>query len=79
MHDLSIRGCLIDSDVPLPTGTCLRVEIETLDGEPPIEIDGAVVRSVHGKRKRLAFFKVRPDEESRIRRLIEIHLYNRQV
>src|SRR5438105_6915573 len=79
MHDLSIRGCLIESDVPLVPGTCLRLEFETLDGEPTIEIDGAVVRSVHGKKKRLAFFKVRPEEESRIRRLVEIHLYNHQA
>ncbi len=79
IFDLSIRGCLMESEVPLFTGSCVRLEIEPMDGEPPIEVDGAVVRSVNGKRTRLAFFKIRPDEETRIRRLLEIHLYSRQV
>ena len=77
MVDLSIRGCSIDSSVPVAKGALLRLQFRETSWDQPIEIEGAVVRSVLGKRKGVEFLKIGTDEEGRLRRVIETRLYSR--
>ena len=68
--DLSIRGCAIKSDVPLHKGDILCLQIRLTDKEPPIEVDIAMVRTVTGRRFGLEFAKIRPEEETRLGRVL---------
>ena len=72
--DVSIRGCKIESSLPAPQGACLHVEFVTADREPPIQVEGAVVRSAVGDCMGLEFLKIGPEEEDRLRRVIEARL-----
>ncbi len=75
--NLSIRGCTIDGNVPAQEGACLRLRIEVAEHEPPVQVEGAVVKSVEGKRMGLEFIKIGKEEEERLRRTIESRLYGR--
>jgi hypothetical protein len=75
--DISIRGCAIRSDVPLHKGNLLCLQIRLTDQEPPIEIDIATVRTVTGRRFGLEFVRIRPEEETRLRRLLMTLMHGR--
>ncbi len=75
--NVSIRGCKIQSSLAAPQGACLHVEFVTADCELPIEVEGAVVRFAVGDCMGLEFFKIRPEEEDRLRRVIEARLLAR--
>ena len=75
--NLSIRGCAIMSDVLMRKGTSLRLRFKVTEPDPPIEVDGAMIRSAKGKKMMLEFYNIRKEEEDRLRRLIPI-LYTRQ-
>ncbi len=68
--NLSIQGCMVRSDAPPARGTRLRLRIHTMDGEPPLEIAGAEVRSVKDTRIGLLFSDIHPQERARLRRII---------
>ncbi len=70
MVNLSIQGCLVRSDAPPVRGTRLRLRIHTVDGEPPIEIAGAEVRSARENRFGLLFTDIHPEERERLRRIM---------
>ena len=71
MVNVSIRGCKIESHPPAPQEACLRLEFVAAKGEPPIQVEGAVVRSAVGMSMGLEFIRIRPEEEGRLRRVIE--------
>lgn len=70
ISSLSIRGCTITTKVPVPKGECLCLQFDVADGEPPIQIDAARVRTVSDMRMGVMFLQIRPDEEDRLRRLM---------
>lgn len=70
MVNLSIQGCLVRSDAPPVRGTRLLLRINTMDGEPPLEIAGAEVRSVKHNRIGLLFSDIRPQERERLQLII---------
>ncbi len=74
MVNVSIRGCRIESSLPVSQGGCLRIGFVTAAREPPIEVEAAVVRNAVGDCMGLEFFKIRPEEEDRLRRVIEARL-----
>jgi len=75
---LSIRGCTINTRVPVPKGDCLCLQFEVADQEHPIQIDGARVRTVNGAKLGVVFSNIRPGEEDRLRQhmlfLLQNHL-----
>ncbi len=75
--NLSITGCLVETDALFPQGTHLRLTIHISDLFPPIEVEGAAVRAVLDKRLGLEFFKVAPEEENKLRVLMEAQLLTR--
>lgn len=70
MVNLSIQGCLVRSDTSPVRGTRLRLRIHTMDGEPPLEIAGAEVRSVKDNRIGLLFSDIGPQERERLQLII---------
>ncbi|MFQ5992627.1 MAG: PilZ domain-containing protein, partial [Nitrospiraceae bacterium] len=77
MHNLSIRGCQIESSRPASRGAHLRLAFVAAEGELPIQVEAAVVRSTVGGRMGLEFLDMRPEHEDRLRRLIETRLMTR--
>ncbi len=75
--NVSIRGCRIESHPPAPQGARLRIGFVTDAHEPPIEVEGAVVRNAVGDCMGLEFFKIRREEEDRLRHVIEAWLLAR--
>lgn len=71
---LSIRGCTINAMVPVPKGECLCLQFEVADQEPPIQIDGARVRTVNGTRMGVVFSNIKPEEEARLRQHMQVLL-----
>jgi predicted RNA-binding Zn-ribbon protein involved in translation (DUF1610 family) len=74
---LSIRGCSLTAQHPLRKGNFLRLHIRYAEEEAPIEIDVAVVRSSTSRQLGVEFLSMQPDEEARLRRLLEHLLYGR--
>ncbi len=75
--NVSIRGCRIESSLPESQGARLRIGFVADAREPPIEVEGAVVRSAVDRCMGLEFFKIRPEEEDRLRQVIEARLLAR--
>ena len=78
--DLSIRGCRIDSLVDVRPGASLEVRIATIDHEPPIQIQQAVVRWSRGRQFGLEFVTMAPEEWARLQhtvKQIEMEPYER--
>ena len=75
---LSIRGCTINTRVPVQKGECLCLQFEVADQEPPIQIDGARVRTTNEMRLGVVFSNIRLEEEARLRQhmtlLLQHHL-----
>lgn len=74
---LSIRGCGLISPAPPAKGTLLRLHIHYAEAEAPIEVDVAVVRSSTHRQQGIEFLHQQPNEEDRLRRLLEHLLYGR--
>jgi len=74
---LSIRGCNLASQQPLGKGTLLRLQLRYTEQEAPIEVDVAAVRSSTGRQLGIEFLSLQPNEEARLRRLLEHLLYGR--
>jgi hypothetical protein len=74
---LSIRGCSLLSQQPLGTGSLLRLQVRYAEHDAPIDIDVAVVRTSSHKQLGVEFLSLQPNEEERLRRLLEHLLYSR--
>jgi len=74
---LSIRGCSLTSPQPPGKGNLLKLHIRYSEQEAPIEVDVAVVRSSANGQLGVEFLGLQPDEEERLRRLLEHLLYSR--
>lgn len=74
--NLSIRGCLIRTGQRLPLGTPVSLEFQPSPSTFPITIDCAIVRSHARAGLGLRFVNLLRSEERRIRRLVDLHLYN---
>jgi hypothetical protein len=76
ISNLSIRGCLIRTGRRLPLGTPVSLEFQPSPSAFPITIDCAIVRSHARAGLGLRFVYLLRSEERRIRRLVDLHLYN---
>lgn len=77
LHSLSIRGCGLATTSPAEKGAFLRVLFSYAEHEAPIEVQVAVVRSVEEARMGLEFLGIKPEEEERLRYLMETLLAGR--
>jgi len=77
--NLSIRGCLMRSEVPLSRGTVLRLAFTPTEyrGSRPITIEQAVVRSGEDGTFGLEFRRVHEGDETILREIIRSRLHHR--
>ena len=73
--DLSITGCSIETDAPVPEGEVIQLKLQARGDDRPIVVDHAVVRSARGGRLGVQFIRVQEDEQGRLRHyLYEVHV-----
>jgi hypothetical protein len=78
--DLSVRGCRIESSTDVQPGASLRVGIEAIEHEPPIQIQHALVRWSRMGQFGLEFETMAPEEWARLQhcvKQIEMEPYKR--
>lgn len=74
IQDLSIRGCRIRSDRPVPPGTKLELEFQHSNVSFPITVDEAVVRSMAAGTFGLRFTQLHREDQRRIRTILDVWL-----
>jgi hypothetical protein len=80
LMDLSVRGCRIESLTDVQPGASLRVGIEAIEHEPPIQIQHALVRWSRMGQFGLEFETMAPEEWIRLQhcvKQIEMEPYER--
>ena len=70
--NLSIQGCEIETDITVPHGGILCLNIHGTGGQPLFEIEVAVVRSIAGKLVGVEFRRI---QEREIARLVGVMVY----
>lgn len=71
LMDLSARGCRIESSTDVQPGASLRVGIEAIEHEPPIQIQHAVVRWIRMGQFGLEFETMAPEEWTRLQHIVK--------
>ncbi len=74
MLNLSIQGCGLESGVSVARGALLHLSVEVSEGQPPVEVDSAIVRNHVGTRMGLEFLTIQPEQDAHFRRLMEAKL-----
>ena len=68
--DLSIGGCMIETDFPVVAGASFECRIYVPGLDWPLRIDEAEVRWVKANTFGIQFKKIQPDEEAKLKRVI---------
>jgi len=68
--DLSIGGCMIETDLPVVAGESFECRIYVPGLDWPLRIDEAQVRWVKANTFGIQFKKIQPDEEAKLKRVI---------
>ena len=69
--DLSVGGCMIETDLPVIVGASFECRIYVPGLDWPLRIDEAQVRWVKGNTFGIQFVKVKPDEEEKLKQVID--------
>jgi hypothetical protein len=69
--DLSIRGCRVQSFIPVITGIRMKLSIDIPEPKTVIEVDQAVVRWVAGQEFGLEFASISPEQFERLTKTIQ--------
>ena len=68
--NLSVRGCTVESHMPVPSGTELELCALIPDDDCPWTPEKAVVRWSFLRKFGLEFTRIRPEERERLRHLL---------
>lgn len=68
--DISSGGCKIESDMAVAPGATFECRLHVPGLDWPLRIDEAVVRWVEGKTFGIAFTRIRPDEQTKLDRVL---------
>jgi PilZ domain len=71
LMDLSVRGCRIESLTDVKPGTTLEVRVEAIEGEPPIQIQAAIVRWSRDRQFGLEFEVIAPTEWAHLQDIVK--------
>lgn len=63
-RDLSLGGCMMETDTPLPVDTILELKLFVAEQEMPIEV-AASVRWADGQRMGIKFLRIRDQDRFR--------------
>jgi hypothetical protein len=75
--DLSLQGCCMRTTSPVPVRSYLQLRLMPSHTDTPILIDLAAVRWVRGQECGIHFLSLRPDQQERLARLIDLlHMKN---
>jgi hypothetical protein len=69
--DLSIRGCRVQSFIPVLVGIRMRLSIDVPESKVVIEVEQAVVRWVSGQEFGLEFASISPEQFERLTKIIQ--------
>lgn len=69
--DLSVQGCLLETDASLPPDAVLALRIQGDDDHSRLEVEVAGVRWISRRQVGLEFLSLHAGESARLRRLIE--------
>ncbi|MDP3090885.1 MAG: PilZ domain-containing protein [Nitrospira sp.] len=69
--ELSIRGCRVQSFIPVIPGLHMKVSIDVRKPDAVIEIDQAIVRWVSGEQFGLEFSSITPEQFERLTTVIQ--------
>jgi hypothetical protein len=69
--DLSIRGCHIQSFIPVIPGLLIKLSILASESEAVIEIDQAIVRWTANQEFGLEFTAITPEQFERLTKLVQ--------
>ena len=78
--DLSVRGCRIESPTNVQPGASLEIRIESIEGEPSIQNQAAIVRWSRERQFGLEFEVIAPTEWAHLQNIvkqIELEPYQR--
>lgn len=70
VRDISVSGCGIETEAAVPVGALVLLQLEP-EGEPPIDIDVAEVRSRQARRIGVRFARVAPTHAERVRQIVQ--------
>jgi len=70
VRNLSMGGCVLESDSNLRRGDHMKLRINLPEQESPIQVGLATVRWVKGQESGLGFINMEPEEQARLRRFI---------
>jgi hypothetical protein len=68
--DLSIGGCMVETDLPVGVGASIECRIYVPGLDWPLRIDEAQVRWVKANTFGIQFTKIQPDEEVKLKQVI---------
>ena len=68
-RDLSLGGCMIETDTPLPVDTLLELKVFVAEHEMPVEV-AASVRWADGQRMGIKFLRIR--DQDRFRKFLSV-------
>jgi hypothetical protein len=68
--DLSVGGCMIETDLPVVVGALFECRIYVPGLDWPLRIDNARVRWVKANTFGIQFMKIHPDEEAKLKQII---------
>jgi c-di-GMP-binding flagellar brake protein YcgR len=69
--EIALGGCSLEANVVLAIGAKFKMEIHVSDGEPPLVIDQALVRSIRPTGFGIQFMEIQDVEKERLGRLLE--------
>ncbi len=75
--DLSMAGCAVESDVKVPEGSLVQLELKNAPAAP-VKVEAAVVRSTRQRTIGLQFLRLREEEKERLRQFVRQLLQSRR-
>ncbi len=70
--NVSEKGCKVVGGKTVPKGVELMLRLSFLGGEPPIDVDRAVVRWSKGREFGLQFIAMRPEAQEQLSRFVKV-------
>ncbi len=70
--NISEKGCKVAAGKTVPEGVELTLRLSFLGGEPPINVDRAVVRWSKGREFGLQFIAMRPEAQEQLSRFFKV-------
>ncbi len=68
--DISLTGCRLETDIQLPVGAVLQMQLRTSDRKPPLTLQARVVRTIRPCLLGMKFVRLSQDQRDQITTLV---------